>query len=108
MAHNMAENDTATSINKKISTLQETLASLADDLEGMENAPLSAYSMYDTQTLIADMKNRKSGLSFELLELQTGISMSTLKRMFKDPKATSLENFLSVANELGMKIWIEK
>lgn len=95
-------------IKMKISALQETLESLASDLEAKENAPFNAYPIYDTPTLVSDMKKRKEGLSFELLDLQTGISTSTLKRMFKDPRTTSLENFLVVAEELGMKIWIEK
>lgn len=95
-------------IKVKISALQETLESSASDLEAKENAPFNAYPIYDTPALVSDMKKRKEGLSFELLDLQTGISTSTLKRMFKDPRMTSLENFLVVAEELGMKIWIEK
>lgn len=54
------------------------------------------------------MQRRKKAISLEELELQTDISSSTIKRMLKDPSKTSLDNFLTIANELGMKIWIEK
>ena len=54
------------------------------------------------------MQARKKSISLEELGLQTDLSASTLKRIFKDPSKTSLENFLAVTSELGMKIWIEK
>ncbi|MFC0059868.1 helix-turn-helix domain-containing protein [Vibrio inusitatus] len=86
------------------SVLQNLLHSVEDSID----RPISTYPIYDKNSLVADMQQRKKAISLEELELQTDISSSTIKRMLKDPSKTSLDNFLAVANELGMKIWIEK
>ena len=88
--------------------LHSVLGEMLSNVENSINRPISTYSIYDKNVLIEDMRKRKKDISLEDLELQTDISSSTIKRMLKDPSKTSLENFLAVANELGMKIWIEE
>ena len=88
--------------------LHSVLAEMLSNVENAINRPISTYSIYDKNVLIEDMRKRKKDISLEDLELQTDISSSTIKRMLKDPSKTSLENFLAVASELGMKIWIEE
>lgn len=96
-------------LTSKIETdLHDVLEEMLNTVEKSSSQPLSSYSIYEKDSLIKDMQIRKKGISLEDLELQTDISKSTIKRMLKDPNKTSLENFLTVANELGMKIWIEK
>ena len=90
------------------SEIHEVFEEMLSNVEASSNRPISSYSIYETNTLIDDMQSRKKSISLEDLELQTDISKSTIKRMLKDPSKTSLDNFLAVANELGMKIWIEK
>ncbi|MDW6094475.1 helix-turn-helix domain-containing protein [Vibrio rhizosphaerae] len=94
--------------SKLESEIHEVFEAMLSNVEASSNRPISSYSIYETDTLIDDMQSRKKAISLEDLELQTDISRSTIKRMLKDPSKTSLENFLTVANELGMKIWIEK
>lgn len=95
-------------LREKLATLHQEIESVLDEAESASDQPIPGYSLRDPSELCTDMKQRKQGLSFEDSELQTGISRSTIKRMFKDPMKTSLENFLTIANELGMKIWVEK
>ncbi len=97
------------SLTSKLETdIHEVLEEMLSNVENSSNRPISSYSIYEKKSLIEDMLIRKKDISLEDLELQTDISKSTIKRMLKDPSKTSLENFLAVANELGMKIWIEK
>ncbi|MEZ8990217.1 helix-turn-helix domain-containing protein [Vibrio breoganii] len=88
--------------------LNQVLKTMISCVEESAERPLSTYPINDKTSLIEDMRERKKSISLEDLEIQTGVSSSTLKRMLKDPSNTSLDNFLSVASELGMKIWIEK
>ena len=90
------------------SDIHHVFEELLSNIEASSKRPISSYSIYETNTLIDDMQARKKPISLEDLELQTEISRSTIKRMLKNPSKTSLENFLAIANELGMKIWIEK
>ncbi|MEZ8105689.1 helix-turn-helix transcriptional regulator [Vibrio genomosp. F6] len=94
--------------NKLEDHLHSVLDEMLSNVENSINHPISTYSIYDKNTLVEEMRKRKKRISLEDLELQTDISSSTIKRMMKDPSKTSLENFLAVASELGMKIWIEK
>ncbi len=94
--------------SKLESEIHQVFEEMLNNVETSSNRPISSYSVYETNTLIDDLQARKKNISLEDLELQTDISRSTIKRMLKDPSKTSLENFLAVANELGMKIWIEK
>lgn len=94
--------------SKLESEIHDVFEEMLNNVEASSNHPISSYSVYEKDTLINDIQTRKKNISLEDLELQTDISKSTIKRMLKDPSKTSLENFLTVANELGMKIWIEK
>lgn len=99
-------------LRDKVDNLESDMNSIFEELlrniEDSASRPISTYPIYDKKSLVADMRQRKKRVSLEELELQTDISSSTIKRMLKDPSKTSLDNFLAIANELGMKIWIEK
>ncbi|MFA0415648.1 helix-turn-helix domain-containing protein [Vibrio renipiscarius] len=95
-------------VNSLESHMHSVLEELLHNIEDSVDRPISTYPIYDKDSLVADMRQRKKAISLEELELQTDISSSTIKRMLKDPSKTSLDNFLTVANELGMRIWIEK
>ncbi|AXU97962.1 hypothetical protein CI789_19625 [Erwinia persicina] len=52
------------------------------------------------------LNERRKALGIDLytLELQTGISTSTLKRLFKDPEQVKFGSVYAVAEALGMKL----
>lgn len=49
-------------------------------------------------------KRKALGIDLHTLELQTGISVSTLNRLFKDPSQVRFNTVLTVANELGVSL----
>ncbi|MEQ9746306.1 helix-turn-helix domain-containing protein [Pectobacterium actinidiae] len=54
----------------------------------------------------AQLNARRKALGIELatLELQTGVSLSTLKRLFKDPAQVKFATVYSVCSALGIKL----
>lgn len=48
------------------------------------------------------------GVDLETLHLQTDISLSTLKRIFKDPSQVRFSTILSLTEALGVKLCVEK
>ncbi|CAH8188615.1 helix-turn-helix domain-containing protein [Vibrio aestuarianus] len=95
------------SLRAKSLEIEHLVQSLIGDIEEASMNPVPSYPLDDTLTLVANMKERKGGLTLEDLELQTGLSQSTIKRLLKNPMRSSLENFLLVAGELGLKIKVE-
>lgn len=59
-------------------------------------------------TLMLKTKRKSLGLTLSDLELQTGISQSTLKRLFSDPENARVGHLLLVCQELGIKLWAAK
>ena len=51
-------------------------------------------------------RRKELGIDLYTLELQTGISTSTLKRLFKDPEQVKFGSVFAVANVLGVKLCI--
>lgn len=64
----------------------------------------------DLKALGIQMNDKRKKLQLDLLslELQTGISSSTLKRLFKDPSQVKFISVLQVAEALGIKLCIVK
>ena len=63
---------------------------------------------YDAMTLMLKTKRKSLGLTLSDLELQTGISQSSLKRLFSDPENARVGHLLLVCQELGIKLWAAK
>ena len=59
-----------------------------------------------TAQLGQKLNQRRKELDIDLatLELQTGVSASTLKRLFKDPELVKFGTVLRVAEALGVKL----
>lgn len=57
---------------------------------------------------ILNEKRKMLGLDIQSLEWQTGISSSTLKRLFKDPSQVKFTSVLLVAQALGIKLCFVK
>ncbi|MEQ9893702.1 helix-turn-helix domain-containing protein [Pectobacterium aroidearum] len=51
-----------------------------------------------------NMRRKALGIELATLELQTGVSISTLKRLFKDPAQVKFATVYSVCSALGIKL----
>lgn len=61
-----------------------------------------AYSAQLGQKL--NLRRKALDIDLATLELQTGVSASTLKRLFKDPEQVKFGTVLRVAEALGVKL----
>ncbi len=87
----------------------KSFVNLIDEVERKLSSPLEVITLDDFQQLSTLMKKRRKGLGLTLedLELQTDLSISTLKRLISDPSAARFSNVIIVLNELGIKSWAE-
>ncbi|UBH27750.1 helix-turn-helix domain-containing protein [Aeromonas enteropelogenes] len=51
-----------------------------------------------------NQQRKELGIDLHTLELQTGVSISTLKRLFKDPEQVKFSTICAVSSALGVKI----
>lgn len=51
-------------------------------------------------------KRKQLGIDLHTLELQTGVSISTLNRLFQDPSQVRFATVLLVANQLGVNLCV--
>ncbi len=101
MAHSI------TSLRALIDEMHSSSVSLLEGLEEASKTPPGSYPLKDSKKLVMDMQDRKEGITYEDLALQTGLSRSTITRIFKDPTSSKMDNFLAIADELGLKITVE-
>ena len=89
-------------ISEEIDELRHELArSDAASKEVMLEDHIHSLDVFGTQ-----LNTRRKALGIELatLELQTGVSLSTLKRLFKDPAQVKFATVYSVCSALGIKL----
>ena len=96
-------------LRHKVEDMNDSFVDLIDELEIRLSNPIEAIPLNDFQALGVLMKKKKkeSGVTLEDLELQTNLSLSTLKRLFADPSAARFSNIVMVLSELGVKTWAE-
>ena len=94
----------------KVDTLTQELNQLLDEVASLRKQPDDLISLGDTEELKFALKKHKqrSKLTLEELELQTGISVSTIKRVMTDPDKARLSHLMLIARELGIRLWFEK
>ena len=87
----------------------KSFVSLIDEVERKLSSPFEAIPLDDFQQLSTLMKQKRKalGLKLEDLELQTDLSISTIKRLMSDPSAARFSNVIIVLKELGIKSWAE-
>ena len=87
----------------------KSFVNLIEEVERKLSSPLEAIPLDDYQQLSTLMKQKRKalGLTLEDLELQTDLSISTLKRLMSDPSAARFSNVIIVLKELGIKSWAE-
>ena len=105
----MSENKTLISSYSKAESLFSEINSLLDQVASLQKKPDELVAL-DNPHISDIMSERKKDLKLTLedIELQTGISTSTLKRMFSSPDKANFSNMIKVLNELGLKTWLEK
>jgi uncharacterized HTH-type transcriptional regulator HI_0666.1 len=99
-----------------MNNLSAQLESQIDELKKLQQAVI-AYEQAQRQQLyagkITDLKafgkmlndKRKSlGIELSMLELQTGVSISTLNRLFQDPSQVRFTTVFLVAQTLGVSL----
>ena len=97
-------------LRHQVEEANKSFISLIDDVERKLSNPQETIPLDDFQQLSTLMKQRKKllGLTLEDLELQTELSISTLKRLMSDPSAARFSNVIIVLKELGIKSWAEQ
>lgn len=72
-----------------------------------ENQPLQSNQLAVLGQVL-NGKRKQLGLDIQTLEWQTGISSSTLKRLFKDPSQVKFMSVVLVAETLGVELCFVK
>ncbi|MDW2743846.1 helix-turn-helix domain-containing protein [Atlantibacter subterraneus] len=103
----MNENALA-SVTWKLQALSEELNHVRQSLLNHDAAaPSGSAQAIETPAELGALLNdrrKQLGIDLAMLELQTGVSVSTLKRLFKDPEQVKFGTVLNVARALGVKL----
>lgn len=94
---------------ERLLTLSAELRALSDEvtqdtsamMQQSEGQPIDDLSQFGLQL---NARRKALGIDLAMLELQTGISVSTLKRLFKDPAQVKFGTVMAVAQALGVKL----
>lgn len=89
-------------INALVNELKDQIVS-----DQRDSAAFTAQFRIDSlPALGAQLNQRRKALNIDLatLELQTGLSASTLKRLFKDPEQVKFGSVYAVADALGVTL----
>lgn len=100
----MSQSNTLTTLEKEF----EAIRTLFQKIQSQQE---KQYDRITEPTELGQRLNeqrKKLGIDLETLHLQTDISLSTLKRLFKDPSQVRFSTLLLVAEALGVKLCIEK
>lgn len=97
--------------SNQLTALEKELESIRILFQEVQSLQEKQYERITEPTELGQCLNeqRKTlGIDLETLHLQTDISLSTLKRLFKDPSQVRFSTLLLVAETLGVKLCIEK
>lgn len=101
--------ETVLKLRHQAKETNRSLVNLIDEIETKLSNPKDSIPLGDFSALKSLMVNKRKALKITLedLELQTDISLSTLKRLMADPAAAKFSNVMIVLNELGIESWAE-
>lgn len=93
----------------KLQAIAALLSELKNDIAAGERSQSDFAAQHKISSLSEfghQLNERRKVLGIDLytLELQTGISASTLKRLFKDPEQVKFGSVYAVAEALGVKL----
>lgn len=93
---------------EKLQSLRHALDELQQDVIRQQafDASMSVQPVDEIPDLGQRLNARRKalGIDLETLELQTGVSTSTLKRLFKDPEGVKFGTVFLIAKTLGVKL----
>lgn len=99
--------------NTSLADKLHTMSELLNDVKKTVTLRAQEFDLAIDEQVISDsaqlgqqLNQRRKELAIDMatLELQTGVSASTLKRLFKDPEQVKFGTVLRVADALGVKI----
>lgn len=75
----------------------------------MSDLTPSAIEPFDLARLSAVIRRQLKAqhITYEEMALQTGVSLSTFKRMVADPASARAATLHALLQELGIKVWLE-
>ena len=99
--------------------LAQELKAIGDQLQELQKKLIQGPNISQPRPLLTietprqlgeqlNARRKELGIDLYTLELQTGISTSTLKRLFKDPEQVKFGSVFAVANVLGVKLCIDE
>lgn len=100
----MSQSNIQAVLEKELETIR-LLFQEAQNLQEKQYEPITEPTEFGQQL---NEQRKKLGIDLETLHLQTDVSLSTLKRLFKDPSQVRFSTLLLVAEALGVKLCIEK
>ena len=99
--------------NASLADKLHTMSELLNDVKKAVTLRAQEFDLAIDEQVISDstqlghqLNQRRKELAIDMatLELQTGVSASTLKRLFKEPEQVKFGTVLRVADALGVKI----
>lgn len=100
----MSQSNTLTTLEKEFEAIR-TLFQKIQSQQEKQYEPITEPTEFGQQL---NEQRKKLGIDLETLHLQTDVSLSTLKRLFKDPSQVRFSTLLLVTEALGVKLCIEK
>lgn len=100
-----SDNATAARLRNITRQLNELQHDLAKENQ-QESAAIARGAIESPPSLGARLNERRKDLGIDMLtlELQTGVSVSTLKRLFKNPEQVKFGSVYAVAEALGVRL----
>lgn len=97
-------------LNDGVEAIRERLNVLQEDIARYSATPSTAQQIEDTASLARLLNTRRKtlGIDLQTLELQTGVSTSTLKRLFKDVEQVKFGTVYAVAKALGVTLCFDE
>lgn len=101
--------ETIIKLRDNVEKANRSMVDLIDDVEKKLLNPRDVTPLINFDALITLMKSKRKvlGITLEDLELQTDLSISTLKRLMSDPAGARFSSVIIVLNELGIESWAE-
>jgi len=102
--------DVVLKLRHKAEEANISIVNLIDDVEKKLSNPKDSIPLGNFKELksLIIYKRKTLKITLDDLQLQTDISLSTLKRLMSDPAGAKFSNVIAVLNELGIESWAER
>lgn len=93
-------------MNNLILQLEQQKSTLKNQPQQQSRIVLTMRNLAEMGAVLSQ-KRKQLGVEYQTISLQTGVSVSTLKRLFLDPSQVKFATVILVADALGVKLCIE-